>query len=450
MTFRVAKSLLALREQVNEMAPMRDKSSDGTIGDSSHKIRKSDHNPNADGVVTAMDITHDQAHGLDAGALGEMLRLSQDPRIKYVISNRRIFSSKKSPWQWRAYEGANAHTHHVHISVEDDRELYDDKRPWAIEPMARISEPLASSKRFTGITATVFGGPSDRNFSAYDGHLITDEEFGVALPNRFVAGRPQVQVINPVNNKSAICDIVDVGPWNTNDPYWETAARPQAESGIDQSGRKTNLAGIDLTPAVARAIDIDGKGKVNWEFVGAQPHEPPSEVSIIDAIFDRIRRRIGQLEKVMTTLPTTSAPPVSPQPDAARIGQDLARLQQIAAMLPQFAAAFSGQASSATAQTLSPIDKALGGEAMVGLKTPLAILAFAGLWIVQAFGAVGTATGDKATTTGQVLTTLFAALGGLGVSAKFDRVIKAVALLAAMAQKLVATAGTQGKANGEA
>jgi len=84
---------------------------------------------------------------------------------------------------------------------------------------------------------------------------------------------------------------------------------------------------------------------------------------------------------------------------------------------------------------LSPIDKALGGQALVGLKTPLAILAYAGMWIMQAFGSVGTATGDKATTTVQVLTALIAAFGGLGLTAKADRGVKALSVLAAAAQK---------------
>ena len=86
MGFRVAKSLLALRDQVDASAPHRDKSSDGTIGDLSHQSRKSDHNPIASGVVTAMDITNDPAHGVVARDIAEMLRISQDLRIKYVIS----------------------------------------------------------------------------------------------------------------------------------------------------------------------------------------------------------------------------------------------------------------------------------------------------------------------------------------------------------------------------
>ncbi len=67
--------------------------------------------------------------------------------------------------------------------------------------------------------------------------------------------------------KSVDCSIVDVGPWNINDPYWLRGARPQAESGTDTTGRHTNRAGIDLTPAVAKALGIDGKGTVDWEFI---------------------------------------------------------------------------------------------------------------------------------------------------------------------------------------
>ena len=67
MEFRIAKSLLTLRAQIDAMAPNRNKSSDGAIGDQSHQTRNSDHNPNADGVVTAMDITNDPEHGVNAG-----------------------------------------------------------------------------------------------------------------------------------------------------------------------------------------------------------------------------------------------------------------------------------------------------------------------------------------------------------------------------------------------
>ena len=78
-------------------------------------------------------------------------------------------------------------------------------------------------------------------------------ELGVALPFFFRGPRPKVRVINPATGgRSVVCDIVDVRPWNTNDPYWETGSRPQAEAGVARDRRKTNLAGIDLTPCSAR------------------------------------------------------------------------------------------------------------------------------------------------------------------------------------------------------
>jgi hypothetical protein len=285
MAWRPAESLVKLRTQVNAMAPGRSTSSDGTIGDTSHRARKSDHNPNDAGVVTAMDITHDPAHGVDSGEIAEMLRLSRDRRIKYVISNRRIFSSAVSPWQWRPYSGSNAHTVHVHVSVMDDPALYDDTAPWQIERMARISAPVlapsSSAPGCTNVVATVFGGHADRNTSAYDGHVIDDQELGIALPFRFPNERPKVRVTNLSNGRSAVCAIVDVGPWNTQDPYWLTNARPQAETGTDLRGRPTNRAGIDLTPGAAAAIGLPGKGLVNWEFADAvvaprQPAQPPA------------------------------------------------------------------------------------------------------------------------------------------------------------------------------
>jgi hypothetical protein len=134
--WRVAKSLLTLRDQVNARWPNRRKDSDGTIGNAEHASRSSDHNPwihdNGLGIVTAMDITHDPANGCDSYALAQALLNSRDPRIKYVISNRRIASGNAgpSPWVWRKYTGANPHDHHCHISVMSDESDFDSVRTW--------------------------------------------------------------------------------------------------------------------------------------------------------------------------------------------------------------------------------------------------------------------------------------------------------------------------------
>jgi N-acetylmuramoyl-L-alanine amidase len=120
----------------------------------------------------------------------------------------------------------------------------------------------------SGIICTVFGGNADPNNSAYPPYdKITDAEISCALPYRFKDPRPKVLVHNTANDKDAICEIRDIGPWNIDDPYWQTGARPQAETGTDKKGRKTNGAGIDLTPGAAKAIGLSGKGTVDWRFI---------------------------------------------------------------------------------------------------------------------------------------------------------------------------------------
>lgn len=120
------------------------------------------------------------------------------------------------------------------------------------------------------IIASVFGGADDYNVSAYDESVVLDDlDFYVALPDRFEGERPKVFVFNRSTGSGAVASIEDVGPWNIDDPYWQNGTRPQAESGTDMSGRSTNGAGIDLSPALAAEIGIDGMGQVDWDFVGA-------------------------------------------------------------------------------------------------------------------------------------------------------------------------------------
>jgi hypothetical protein len=79
---------------------------------------------------------------------------------------------------------------------------------------------------------------------------------------------------------------------------------------------------------------------------------------------------------------------------------------------------------------LSPIDNMLGGQMLAGKKTALAILAYVVMAILQAVGVAGTATGATATPTGQILTTLIAAFGGLGLLGKIDRGTQMLGLIA--------------------
>jgi hypothetical protein len=141
--WRNAESLKTLLNQVNQLAPLRNKASDGTIGDLAHQGTSSDHNPwvwdtqAKKGIVTALDITNDPVQGCSCAAIAKSLEAGKDPRIKYVIWNKQIMSSAQTgaaqPWTWRSYSGANPHDKHIHISVKCDTELCDDTAAWSIK-----------------------------------------------------------------------------------------------------------------------------------------------------------------------------------------------------------------------------------------------------------------------------------------------------------------------------
>jgi hypothetical protein len=90
--------------------PNRNKASDGIMGDAAHQKRKSDHN-----LGNAYDLTHDPANGVDCHTLSR--QVINDPRVTYVIWNRRIYNRARAAEGWRNYTGQNPHTKHMHVSI---------------------------------------------------------------------------------------------------------------------------------------------------------------------------------------------------------------------------------------------------------------------------------------------------------------------------------------------
>lgn len=121
-TWTLAPALSALLREVNARWPHRSKDSDGTIGDTAHAARKSEHNPDAKRVVRAVDIT---VAGIDKAAL--LKAVIGDSRVHYVISDRKIYS-RSNGWTPAAYYGANPHDKHVHISL---RNRTSESADWA-------------------------------------------------------------------------------------------------------------------------------------------------------------------------------------------------------------------------------------------------------------------------------------------------------------------------------
>jgi hypothetical protein len=118
---KLVKAGVTLRDQVNTRFPKRDKASDGWIGDAAHQDRESDHNPDKDGWVHAIDIDEDfGAKGDNRKFANQLIALAREGkdggRLKYVVYEDRIASGTYADtfWTWRG--SGYGHTQHIHVS----------------------------------------------------------------------------------------------------------------------------------------------------------------------------------------------------------------------------------------------------------------------------------------------------------------------------------------------
>lgn len=176
MSWRVARAIQQLLDELNAAVPNRSKASDGTIGDAEHVSRKSDHNPwvvdgRGEGVVTAVDLTDDDEHGADMSLIVDYLTKVRDKRIKYLIHRGKIYSSyptRSTPaWAARPYAGPNAHERHLHVSVNPEPYAYDDARPWGIAKALKPEPPTQVAGR--GVKAPPFPLPAGAYFGPKEG-----------------------------------------------------------------------------------------------------------------------------------------------------------------------------------------------------------------------------------------------------------------------------------------
>lgn len=134
-----------LRRQIDVKFPKRSRKSDGWIGDRAHQARKSDHNPDKNGWVHAIDIDEKMGSGWRRGGrnarkLANQLRryaasgLPGGDRVKYVVYENRLTSGtyKSSWWKWRP--GNWGHEYHIHVSFTARAET--DNRVWPLPILA--------------------------------------------------------------------------------------------------------------------------------------------------------------------------------------------------------------------------------------------------------------------------------------------------------------------------
>lgn len=138
----LSKGAAKLREQMNRSYAKRDTSSDGWRASSAHTRAnpRSDHEPDKNGIVHAIDIDADFGRPGRADAqllvdqLVECAKAGKDGgRLKYLIFNGAIYS-RTYGWKLRKYSGSNPHTGHIHVSVTPASDT--NGRPWPI-PMLK-------------------------------------------------------------------------------------------------------------------------------------------------------------------------------------------------------------------------------------------------------------------------------------------------------------------------
>lgn len=159
MTWELVPCLEEGRAQCNDRFPVRDKSSEGTIGDQAHKGSSSSHNPDKTGnaeykdgdskdEVRAWDMDKDL--GSPDGITAEIvvqhlitrLRAGEMKWIRYVIYNGRIWH-RRDNFTTRTYTGSNKHTDHVHWN--SDFNNYADTvtgTDWHFEDIGLVTTPV--------------------------------------------------------------------------------------------------------------------------------------------------------------------------------------------------------------------------------------------------------------------------------------------------------------------
>lgn len=123
---KLSKAAAQLRLQVDDCFADRDRRSDGTVGDTRHAARKSDHNPDEQGWVRAWDCDRDLSGSSKPDLMPDLVdqirllcKSGIEKRISYIIFDGKIYSSILN-WKPRKYTGANKHNHHAHFSFKKE------------------------------------------------------------------------------------------------------------------------------------------------------------------------------------------------------------------------------------------------------------------------------------------------------------------------------------------
>ncbi len=100
---------------------------------------------------------------------------------------------------------------------------------------------------------------------------VTATTMRIKADSRFVA-LPDPSALNRLveirhGDRVVVTKVLDVGPWNVDDPYWRHDERPASERGKGAFRTPVNTAGIDLSDPIFADLGMKDNDVVEWRFV---------------------------------------------------------------------------------------------------------------------------------------------------------------------------------------
>lgn len=175
--------LVQLRTEFNTISPNRDKGADGSVGDIAHQAETtSDHNPDSEGRVLAVDIDSSGPWPVTFDAMVQYVvgrqRSGADSRLQYVIWNRHI-ASRSSGWAWRTYAGtSDPHINHAHFSARHDHTGNTSGSSWGLTE--EFDMAVLSTEDLGNIAAAVWAAKFNSSGSITANSRLLEVAGGVA------------------------------------------------------------------------------------------------------------------------------------------------------------------------------------------------------------------------------------------------------------------------------
>lgn len=217
-------ALDCLFDEFDRIAPNRDHTTDGSIGDDAHSQRSSDHNPDETGATPDEDSdTKNEVHAIDVDRnlnvegfdmedcvqhiLWRCRKSNSDPenepRLKYIIYKERIWEAPD--WEEEDYDGDNPHNEHAHFSAEYDSEYSEDRSPWGL--IEKFGDDVNKSDFMAWMTEWSKSADGKRAFwsaNHEDTVPMTDAETGELLPDAGADSRMAPDTALKTINQNAI------------------------------------------------------------------------------------------------------------------------------------------------------------------------------------------------------------------------------------------------------